>query len=418
MSEITSRQGAANSVSSPTNLRRSSDPQSLSWLVRYARHCGRLANDAGAPAETQLRALFGAAAWRVLCRSERSAFLPILRNRELDLDSLIQYCKDLALRSFVRAPRPDLLAYFVSQRRLYYTQRCRPPRDIDFVLMRIASKEPSVRRADIARVYYGLDREQVSITARARWTTLVRRARQAAELELTKLQHAAHRPWHFYCREIPWRGLQITPLVDPVALWQEGAAMASCLYKLRPLCESAERSRFFSVCRGGKRLATLELYLTAPRRGDVGMDRELGRWIVRDLRLAHNAVPDAVLSASMKDFATLYNQWAKRPGRWMPGHRGEIPQAVSPPPKPASRPTPQPSRGTQGQRRMTLSREEMEAAARAVGMRIAGPDHPVYSEGPTIVFVSGGSRKTGAKVFDLPALGADQLGIHQPKGLA
>jgi hypothetical protein len=38
------------------------------------------------PAETHLRALFGVAAWRVLCRSERSAFMPILRNRELDLD--------------------------------------------------------------------------------------------------------------------------------------------------------------------------------------------------------------------------------------------------------------------------------------------------------------------------------------------
>jgi hypothetical protein len=60
----------------------------------------------------------------------------------------------------------------------------------------------------------------------------------------------------------------------------------------------------------------------------------------------------------------------------------------------------------------------MEAAARARGFRVAGRDHPVYSEGPTIVFVSGGSGKTGAKVFDLPALGADQLGIHQPKGLA
>jgi len=401
MSDVEGRLRAAHSDSPATNVCRSPGPRSLSWLVRYARHCGRLGEDTGVPAETHLRALFGVAAWRVLCRSERSAFMPILRNRELDLDSLVEYCKDLARRSFVRAPRPELLAYFISQRRRYFTERCRTPQDIDFDLMRIAGREPRVRSADIALVYNWLDHERTAVQPRVRWTTLVRRARQAADLELTKLQHAQHRPWHFYCGEIPWRGLRITPLADAVALWQEGAAMASCVYKLRALCESSEQSRFFSICRLGKRLATLELYLSPPRRGDVGMDRELGLWMVRDLRLAHNAVPDNALAASMKDFAAVYNRWAKRPSRWMPGHRGEVPQTVSPPGKPAPTPTPQPSRGASGHRRMTMSRAEFEAVARARGFRVAGRDHPVYSEGPTIVFVYGGSRRTHGRE-DLP----------------
>jgi hypothetical protein len=38
--------------------------------------------------ETRLRARFGPAAWRVLCRSPHSTFGPILRNRDLDIDRL------------------------------------------------------------------------------------------------------------------------------------------------------------------------------------------------------------------------------------------------------------------------------------------------------------------------------------------
>ncbi len=53
-------------------------------------------------------------------------------------------------------------------------------------------------------------------------------------------------------------------------------------------------------------------------------------------------------------------------------------------------------------KRMTLSREEMEAAARQRGFRIAAPDHPVYSEGPSIIFSSRTPSQSGPKVIDLP----------------
>jgi len=392
----------------------------MAWLVRYARHCGHSVEHEGTPIETRLRELFGAAAWRVLCRSGRKAFLPILRNRELDIDSLVQYCRELALRSFVRAPRPELLAYFIIQRRLYFTERCKVPRDVDYLLMRIADREPAVRIVDVALVCDWLDSGRKAVDPRVRWATLVRRARHAAEQEAARLRHARHRPWHFYCRDIAWRGLRITPLVDPLALWNEGTAMANCLYKLRGLCDGRSYSRFFGIMRSGKRVATLEMCLDAPRRGFYGMDRELGRWRVRDLRLAFNAVPDAALAASMRDFAAMYNEWAKRPGRWQPGYRGKVgceaavlerPAATNSPAvatapavsrAAAAAQTPARIQAPVGTRRMTLTREEMEAAARARGFGIAGPDHPVYREGPTIHFSSGSSAQPGPKVIDLP----------------
>ena len=89
----------------------------LRWLERYARYCGFRAVQA--PLLQALRKAFGTAAWRIICRSPKSCFLPILRIRDLTLHSLIAYCRRLAERSFVQAPNPLLLAYFVGQRRLY-----------------------------------------------------------------------------------------------------------------------------------------------------------------------------------------------------------------------------------------------------------------------------------------------------------
>jgi hypothetical protein len=407
----------------------------MEWVVRYARHCG-FKPAAGHTFASGLRARFGPAAWRVLCRSGRAAFLPILRNRDLSLDSLVAYCYELARRSFVRAPRPELLAFFVLQRRLYFTHECRIPEGIDYAIMRIADREAQLRAADVAHVTNWQARTKVAIEPRMRWATLVERARQAAEQVAAETGHAQDVPWHFYCGEVAWRGLTVKPLVNRAELWHEGAGMRSCLYALGRECEARSLSRFFSVSRGRRRVATLELALTPPEPGFVGMDRELGRWVVKDLRLAYNRLPDTALVASMKSFAKMYNDWSKRPRRWPEKHAEALRKHLAEPQRRAqqarlrtaifqslqedaaardaaasavvasgaasvqkSTPAPQPATGHS---RMTMSREEMEAAARARGIRIAGPDHPVYREGPTIIFASSRRSPPGSKVVDLP----------------
>ena len=407
----------------------------MAWLVRYARHCGFPASNE-APVATQLRQYFGAAAWRVVCRSSRSAFLPILRNRELDLDSLIAYCQELARRSFVRAPNPALLQYFVTQRRLYFTRKCRAPDGPDYDIMRIANREAHVSLSEIALVTNWHARSGAHLGSRVRWKTLVNRARMDAEHEATKARHAQDVPWYFYCREVAWRGMTMRPLVNRSDLWGEGANMRSCLYDLARACEALPFSRFFSVSRGGRRVATLELALAPPAPGFIGMDRELGRWFVKDLRLAYNRLPGAELVASMTSFAKMYNEWAKRPRRWpwmhaedlreylVEGRRRErrvgqwdavfqallaegTTQPASTPAErasgsPSSHQSTSPPTVVPRRERLTLSREEMEAAARARGFRIAGPDHPVYREGPTVVFASSSRSLMDRKIVDLP----------------
>ena len=116
----------------------------LRWLERYAAHCGFHTQGADSLLNA-LRAAFGAAAWRIVCRSPKACFVPILRHRELSIHSLITYCKRLAERSFVQAPKPLLLEYFVRQRRLYFDRPCRIPQGEDFDLMRVANRHEPLR---------------------------------------------------------------------------------------------------------------------------------------------------------------------------------------------------------------------------------------------------------------------------------
>jgi hypothetical protein len=184
-------------------------------------------------------------------------------------------------------------------------------------LMRIADRERNVPRSQLALVGNWVSNAGVVIRPRTRWSTLVRRAQEARQRELIQDRQSRERPWHFYCREVSWRGLEIRPLRDSMSLWVEGTALGHCVFKLRHLCTSVtDPSRFFSVRKGDRRLATLELYWVAPQERFLGMDRELGRWEVRDVRLAYNRVPDEGLVRSLTDFAQMYNIWSKRPGRW------------------------------------------------------------------------------------------------------
>jgi len=298
------------------NGQRKGDP--MNWLVRYARHCN-VPMCPGQPDELRLRSLFGAPAWRVLCRTGRAAFVPILRNRDLTWDDLVSYCQRLAERSFVRAPRAELLAYFISQRRLYFSHRCGIPSGVDFDLMRIAAKERSACRSELALVANWLHDSTVFLVGTPTWKSLVRRAREARRLEYVASQRSTGAPWLFFCEDVAWQGYQIGPLRDSSALWLEGAAMGSCLFDLRFLCSGLRPSRFFSVRRSGKRVATLELSWQPPKSDAAGMDAVLGRWDLKDLRLSFNRLPEPALVGAMQDFAKTYQQWSVRSGRWPPG---------------------------------------------------------------------------------------------------
>lgn len=294
----------------------------MTWLVRYARHC-KVPMCPGLSDAMRLRSLFGPPGWRVLCRTGRADFLPILRNRDLGWDDLANYCQRLAERSFVRAPRAELLAYFITQRRLYFSNRCRIPSGVDFDLMRIAAKERSACRSELALVANWLHDSPAGLVGMPPWMSLVRRAREARRLEFVASQRSTRAPWHFFCEGVAWQGYQISPLRDSSALWLEGAAMGSCLFDLRRLCSGLRPSRFFSVRRSGKRVATLELSWEPPQSDAAGMDFVLGRWALKDLRLSFNRLPDSALVGAMQDFARTYQQWSLRPSRWPPGHLEE-----------------------------------------------------------------------------------------------
>lgn len=302
-----------------TELRRHS-PRSapiqpdLNWLVRYARHC-RLQLPAGEPPERGLRAAFGAPAWRIVCRSPKARFLPILRHQELSIHSLITYCQRLARRSFVQAPQAVLLEYFIAQRRRFHDTPCRVPEEEDYDLMRVADREARLNMSDIALVTNWALQANICVQTRHRWPALVARARQYRQTERVQLAASNHSAWHFYCRALAWRGYWIEPLTTSAQLWEEGMALGHCVYRLRTLCEHERPSRFFSIHAGIRRLATLELAWRPPERGDRGMDRQWGRWQLQDLRLAYNRLPDVQLLEAMRAFAWMFNVWAKRPGR-------------------------------------------------------------------------------------------------------
>lgn len=300
----------------------------LRWLVRYARHC-RLPIPPSQPTEQTLRVAFGKGAWRIVCLSPKACFLPILRNQQLSIHSLIDYCQKLAEHSFVCAPQALLLDYFVTQRRLYYDHPCRIPQDGDYALMRVASREPHPRIADIALVCQWIHDSHYTIRSNQNWSALVRKASRIRESERAALAASKESAWHFYCKSMNWRGYRIEPLTDSAALYSEARSMGSCVYKLRRDCDGLKPSRFFSVKRSGKRVATLELAWSHPQQEFVGMDRQWGRWSLHDLRLSYNRLPGKDLSNAMQGFAQMYNLWAKRPARMQPSELDDLQDRIA-----------------------------------------------------------------------------------------
>lgn len=300
----------------------------LRWLTRYANHCGF--HVAGhAPMLQALRSAFGAAAWRIICRSPKACFIPILRNQELSIHSLISYCKRLAQRSFFQAPKPLLLTYFVQQRRLYFDRPCRIPQDNDYDLIRVANRHPTLHLRDIACVENWAHQSGTAILPAHKWIALINRARKYNEREQVHLASAKHQPWHFFCRTTAWRGYQVEPITDTAALWHEGQRHGTCLYRLRYECTAAAPSRFFMISRQGRSIATLELSWRLPVSEFVGMDRVWGKWEMQDLRLSFNRLPDEALVNVMQAFAVMYNIWSKRPRRAPDGYIEDLLSRIS-----------------------------------------------------------------------------------------
>lgn len=304
----------------PSSAKTNSD---LSWLLRYATHCGFHVDDN----QTMIQALrhaFGKSAWRVLCRTPKGEFLPILRNRDLSIDSLITYCQQLAEHKFVQAPRAMLLKHYLVQRRVYFNWPCRIPQDEDYLLMRIADREPHLQENDIALVTNWAHQASIQLDSRNKWSSLIIRAKAYRQREKVELSSQKSSPWHFYCRTTDWRGYVVEPITTSAELWIEGVVMGNCLYKLRYECNTLKPSRFFSIRKGNKRVATLELSWHEPREEFKGMDRELGRWELRDLRLSYNRLASTQLQEAMQGFTSMFNLWSKLPTRMPPGHVEEI----------------------------------------------------------------------------------------------
>lgn len=308
----------------------------LRWLVRYARHCGLTSGDEPS-LQQSLRAEFGAPAWRIVCKSQKSDFMPLLRNRDLSLDSLITYCQRLAQRSFVQAPAPILLAYFTAQRRYFYDRACRVPVGEDYDVIRVANRQhrqgAKITLRDLACVVNWSHQSGARIQSVHRWPTLLARARKYFEFERVKVFSQLHAPWHFFCSDTYWRGWQVSPLTDASALWLQGQAHGNCLYNLRRECTRPKPSRFFAIRLAGhppgKNIATLELVWKAPEDSFTGADRLWGRWAVQDLRLSFNRQADPVLLNAMHAFAQMYNTWSQRPGRRPPGYANQLRKHIS-----------------------------------------------------------------------------------------
>lgn len=295
----------------------------LRWLSRYARHV-HLRPEVSIPDASAIKSCFTPAAWRLLCRSDRSSFIPILRNRQLRYDSLIHYTQTLVDHGFQVAPSPELLAYFIQASYHFFDRMPRvPDSEDDLILLRLASRHGAASQRELQRIDEWLQSDGGAVSLRMTWGAVLRRAkawhqRQQLEVSRARAEQLSSRPsdWHFACGPLPWRGYDITPLVNEVDLWDEGEAMSSCLYKLRYLCKkSSQASRYFSVRMNGRRYATLELVRDLPAQGMRGPDRLYGRWRLQDCRLSHNRLPCEGLVKMLIDFGWHYNVLSQRPAR-------------------------------------------------------------------------------------------------------
>lgn len=290
----------------------------MDWLLRYALYCGAEL-DPHISQDQALRLHFSVAAWRLICRSERQSFLPILRHRSLNFSDLAEYAQTLVDRGWKIAPPGPLLAFFIDQSYLYFNRAVSAPTtDAEFNFLWVAGREPEIARGDLALVHNWADLTQAEIERHHRWRALVRKARAWKAAQSISIRHQDGPQWHFFCHSLSWRGYELVPLRNPRDLWDEGLAMSNCLYKLRRECVPDGGSRYFSVRRFGRRVATLELMYHSSDKQMSGQDACFGRWEVLDCRSAYNQIPETALLDSLRVFAWQYTLWSRRPARARP----------------------------------------------------------------------------------------------------
>ncbi len=292
-----------------------SELKDLSWLLRYAGHC-RIALDPIEPVQS-LRLHFTKAAWRVLCRSERNDFLPILQNRRLTFKDLRTYCQALADFGWAKAPARTLLNFVITESYRYYDREPSVPTAQEkFIFMRLAEQAEAITTQELALVRHWETHLGMALKPQMKWARLVARAKQWRQRERVRLEQPNDQAWHFYCRAMQWRGYEIVPLDTPLALFDEAVAMGTCLYTLRYLCSrNSQASRFFSLRKQGSRVATFELTLSNPQPSFKGWDLRYGRWTLQDARLSFNRLIPNCLVDDLVAFASMYNIWSKRPAR-------------------------------------------------------------------------------------------------------
>jgi len=268
----------------------------MEWLHRYAVHCGvELASykDPG----VALRQHFMAPAWRLIWRSGREAFLPVLRNRKLGFDDLRAYVDQLVEMGFRVAPAAHLVQHIIDQSYLYLDEPPDAPiAKQDLTLVRLAERVGQVSRREFALVHEWVVRTRPRIDVRRSWRRLVREAaawRQRVEVELA---HADDKPWDFLVDQIDIGDCRFVALKTPQDLWVEGVAMGHCLYALRRHCRSMRPSRFFSVRKGGAKVGTAELQ---PLEQGYG-------WFLRDVRRSFNRLPSPALLQAAQALALAY----------------------------------------------------------------------------------------------------------------
>ena len=289
--------------------------KNIAWLMRYAKHHEVLIAGVEAP-ELVLRSQFSPAGWRLLLRSNRSNFMPILNNPKLKFSHLVSYVQALVHNAWQVAPSGQLLAYFIQQSYSYFDSLPTVPTCSQvLMMMRIAQKRANVTIREVAMVSNWQDQTQIRLSPSMTWNGLLSRALTWQEREQVRLSTQRLKPWYFYCRSLPWRGYTIHPLYTHLDLWDEGEGMGSCLFKLRNECNAKEPSRFFSVKRHGKRFATLELIHEPPAPNMKGWALVHGCWGVKDCRLVFNQLPPVSLKEDMDAFARMFSVWSHRPAR-------------------------------------------------------------------------------------------------------
>ena len=275
----------------------------LNWLKRYCLFNGLCLTDS-VNVDTKIKSLFSAAAWRLVCRSDSSAFYPLRRSLRFGLGDLIAYAESLTNHGFHVAPPGKVLSSFgfLNAASEIWKNDCQSKQA--FHAMRLAISHgnfcPNDSHAVLIYLHHGY-----KINKGVTWATLVRRV-HAWKTRQQALE--SQKNWDFACFATNWGIFEIVPLVSALDLWDEGQAMSNCLYSLRSECDSDKVSRFFSIRRGGKRYATFRLSYLASHQDGVGHRS----YQLDECRHKANLTPHKDLIASIGKFSDFYHNLVQR----------------------------------------------------------------------------------------------------------